>query len=59
MARSTTRPPLTVHWYKSEDNTWLKLKDLDLSHRLVQQRGVYIVFDPSDTSSKLARECRI
>ena len=44
MAHSGTRSPLAVHWYKSESSQWLKLKDLDLTHSLVKQRGVYIVF---------------
>ncbi|MCY4386985.1 MAG: hypothetical protein OXC18_07740 [Desulfurellaceae bacterium] len=49
MARPVTRPPLRVHWHKSESGKWLSLKNLDLTHHLVKQQGVYIVFDPSDT----------
>lgn len=51
MARPVTRPPLPVHWYKDKSDQWLKLKDLDLTHSLVKQRGVYIVFVPSDPES--------
>ena len=49
MARPVTRPPLRVHWHKSESGKWLSLKNLDLAHHLVKHQGVYIVFDPSDT----------
>ena len=53
MARRAVTPvPLLVHWYRDENDQWLKLEELDLTHDLVRQRGVYIIFNPFEPDNR-------